>query len=888
MRRRKTLIRRFCAGLILALLVSCLLPNTVRQTEAASGIRIYNNNTKQTTIYTGKQVKYQSNTRTVSMEMPGIIIDNIALASYEELFQSELGLQCTYQSSSGRISISDGEHTISMQLGSKTATVDGKTLSMPVAPVKLRFVDYGIEKIYVPTRFISEHLGYSYVWVSTSATAKITKTLSLSLDGTSYYYNSALYRVRVEEELLDLGHLPAFSYHGVVLGRAKKIFETAGCSFSQSDTGLVISVGDLSFSMNFGSKTAYLNGKKLILAEAAYLAKNEEKNVSYAVVPLEAVAELLGFELSYTETEQVFSLHKTSKTGSAVLTESVGIVESSASSADVEKDSLLFQWESKVAFEPVLEEASACVHTISTEQTENTYAFLGLARYWKQFQTGAETFFFETDGQFSYVESEQDDTGAIRVSVHHAGTLNAGIVNVGLPLVNNYSISLDPDNTVDLKFQVNSKNLRYSLSLLDENRTLCVTVYPNFLTKVSGHRQKNSDVIVLYGVQKEDLSLIEDNGMLHLTLPTTTNCTEDQFYQNTESRYLQYCLINQMTEGTRITVLMNAGQKYYLYSDPEYVSVHFTDQETEETDQGILFSTDSDMTASLPDDRLVIPLPDGITPAQVSDQDNYLSSNFVLSIKGNHVSFFKNNPPSNPYAMITGSSVYYNSSTDTTNLSFDTKLICAYQYEFFNGYLIVNVARPNELYSKIVVLDAGHGGIDPGASRNKMKEKDLNYTILNQMAKAYFENSGIKVYYTRLSDVKIDLYKRADFASEVCADFFISLHMNANNSTSVKGTQVYYSTSNNRKNAAGLNSMALAKTLVNNLSAALGTKNRGISTADFVVVKYNSVPAVLIELGFMTNEAELKNLSDPVFQKKAAKTIYDTVVQLFDAYPTGR
>lgn len=870
-----------------ALLVFCLLPNA-GQAEAASGIRIYNSNTKQTAVYTGKQVKYQYNTRTVSMEMPGIIIDNIALASYEELFQSELGLTCTYQSSSGRISISDGEHTVSMKLGSKTATVDGKTFSMSVAPVKLKFVDYGIQKIYVPTRFVSEHLGYSYVWASASATAKITKTLSLALDGASYYYNNALYRVKVEEELLDLGHLPAFSYHGVVLGRAKKIFETAGCSFSQSDTGLVISVGDLSLSMNFGSKTAYLNGKKLILAEAAHLAKNEEKNVSYAVVPLEAVAELLGFTLSYTETEQMFFLHKTSKTGSAELAASVGVVEIPASSADAEKEALLFQWESKVAFEPVLEEASACIHTIATEQSENTYAFLGLARFWKQFQTGVETFLFETDGQFSYVESAQEDSGAILVSVHHAGTLNTGIVNVGLPLVNTYSITPEPDNIVNLKFQVNSKNLRYSLSLLEDNRTLCVTVYPNFMTRISGYQQKNSDAIVLYGVKEEDLSLIEDNGMLHLTLPTTTNCTEDQFYQNTGSRYLQYCLVNQMTEGTRITVLMNAGQKYYLYSDSEYVSVHFTDQENEETDQGILFSTDSDAAASLPDDRLVILLPDGTTPGQISDQDNYLSSNFVLSIKGNHVNFFKSNPPHNPYAMIIGSSVYYNSSTDTTHLSFDTKLVCAYQYEFRNGYLIVNVARPHELYSKIVVLDAGHGGIDPGASRNKIKEKDLNYTILNQMAKTYFEGSGIKVYYTRLSDVKIDLYKRADFASEVCADFFISLHMNANNSASVKGTQVYYSTSNNRKNAAGLNSSILAKKMVNNLSAALGTKNRGISTADFVVVKYNSVPAVLIELGFMTNEAELKNLSDPTFQKKAAKAIYDTVVQLFDAYPTGR
>jgi len=76
--------------------------------------------------------------------------------------------------------------------------------------------------------------------------------------------------------------------------------------------------------------------------------------------------------------------------------------------------------------------------------------------------------------------------------------------------------------------------------------------------------------------------------------------------------------------------------------------------------------------------------------------------------------------------------------------------------------------------------------------------------------------------------------------------------------------------------------------LVNNLSKSLGTKNLGIIDKGFVVVRDNSVPAVLIELAFLTNPDDLSLLTSSTSQKKAAKTIYDTVASLFEAYPTNR
>ena len=76
---------------------------------------------------------------------------------------------------------------------------------------------------YVPTRFVSENLGYNYLWVKSSSTAKITKTLTLLVGDAELAYNGTLYDVVYHNEPIDTTQMPSFSYHGVVLSRAKKV-----------------------------------------------------------------------------------------------------------------------------------------------------------------------------------------------------------------------------------------------------------------------------------------------------------------------------------------------------------------------------------------------------------------------------------------------------------------------------------------------------------------------------------------------------------------------------------------------------------------------------------------------------------------------------------------
>jgi len=399
----------------------------------------------------------------------------------------------------------------------------------------------------------------------------------------------------------------------------------------------------------------------------------------------------------------------------------------------------------------------------------------------------------------------------------------------------------------------------------------------NTLTKIIAYPEENYDVVDLYGVSVADMVSFFDNGMIIVEIKKCKNALGTRFYSDYETSHLNYSLLTDVNESTRLFFIAGPDDQWKIIDGDSCVKVIFYKDLFELTENRT-------QVTNYPDDKLIIPIEDNIVITDISDNDNYLEQNFEICINGNHLNFYNDNMLINPYYGVEKCEIRYDSLLDITFVKIFTKSICAYSYTLENGYLAITIGRPKEFFSKIIVLDAGHGGIDPGASKNSTKEKDLNFKILNTYTKDLFASSDVKVYFTRETDVKIDLYERAAFAVKVNADMFISLHMNANNSTSVKGTEVFYSSDNNNTSVSGFNSALLAKTLANNISTAINTKNRGATKSEFVVVKYNTVPAVLIELGYMTNASELEKLKNSEYQQKTAKAIYSTVITLFNDY----
>jgi len=226
----------------------------------------------------------------------------------------------------------------------------------------------------------------------------------------------------------------------------------------------------------------------------------------------------------------------------------------------------------------------------------------------------------------------------------------------------------------------------------------------------------------------------------------------------------------------------------------------------------------------------------------------------------------------------------------------------------------------NDLQDKfVVVLDAGHGGKDPGNLGNGYREKDIALKTVLAVGKELEKNPNIKVVYTRKTDVFIDLFVRGKIANKEKADLFVSIHCDSHTSqaygagTFVLGTHrnktnfevakkensVIFMEDDYEKNYAGFDpnspesvmsillsqeeyldqSIQLASLIQKSFTSKLNRKNRKVKQAGFIVLHQTVMPSVLIELGFLTNKKEGAYLNSKKGQQQMSTAIKDAIVE---------
>jgi N-acetylmuramoyl-L-alanine amidase len=207
------------------------------------------------------------------------------------------------------------------------------------------------------------------------------------------------------------------------------------------------------------------------------------------------------------------------------------------------------------------------------------------------------------------------------------------------------------------------------------------------------------------------------------------------------------------------------------------------------------------------------------------------------------------------------------------------------------GKNIANVYSSTLPYEKIIIIDAGHGGEDPGAvAENGLLEKDLNLQIAYEMGKA-LEEKGYIVVYTRTDDRLLykeeenikgirkisDLKNRCKIAERYQDSIFVSVHMNSFGSEKYSGLQVYYS----NKNA---NSRLLADAVQSRVIKDLQTSNTRATKPgkDMYILENINNTAILIECGFLTNKDELKKLSEKEYQKQLSFSIVCGIIEYIE------
>jgi N-acetylmuramoyl-L-alanine amidase len=199
-------------------------------------------------------------------------------------------------------------------------------------------------------------------------------------------------------------------------------------------------------------------------------------------------------------------------------------------------------------------------------------------------------------------------------------------------------------------------------------------------------------------------------------------------------------------------------------------------------------------------------------------------------------------------------------------------------------YYYIDLKKPKEVYDRILVIDAGHGGKDAGAlsEGDKYYEKNINLDILLQL-KELLDKENIKVYYTRTGDDKVYLKPRVQLANSVDCDFFISIHCNASEASWPKGTEVYYYDSE----VKGVKNKDLANLLLEELEMTTTLDKREVVKKqgdEIYILKKALVPAILIEVGYLTNNSDMSYLSKKKNREAVAQGIYNGIIKAYEAY----
>ncbi|MDP2939550.1 MAG: N-acetylmuramoyl-L-alanine amidase [Candidatus Omnitrophota bacterium] len=208
-----------------------------------------------------------------------------------------------------------------------------------------------------------------------------------------------------------------------------------------------------------------------------------------------------------------------------------------------------------------------------------------------------------------------------------------------------------------------------------------------------------------------------------------------------------------------------------------------------------------------------------------------------------------------------------------------------------------------------VVIDAGHGGKDPGAiGRYGLREKDITLDIVRRL-KDELEAQGIEVVMTRESDRFISLARRSKIANTSKADLFISIHVNSSRARRIQGFEIYClreftdSVINKLANSGDFDylfknlamnrssrtvreilldmiytqnrawALGLAQCISSSTARELSLKNRGIKSANFFVLKNTHIPAILIEIGFVSNAVEERYLKNSFYRRQLAESL---------------
>jgi len=418
----------------------------------------------------------------------------------------------------------------------------------------------------------------------------------------------------------------------------------------------------------------------------------------------------------------------------------------------------------------------------------------------------------------------------------------------------------------------------YSVVLSPDRKTLSIDFEMNVITDVTYTDDHSANYITITGQRTPtvNISNLTNPVRLVIDIPYTQISPKEIPVFN---RFISTVRAAQFEANTaRVVLDMEDRAKYSVTYSGNSAIIKIE----EPTYKNIWYDNDS-KTITLKKDNF-----SPINANSIIKTDLYSKGQYIFTLPGN-------------YTGIYGYGDYEINDANMRNISIETiggstqitanerKVFAAVVTEDSHNIYIV-FKNPKEVYKKIVVIDPGHGGSDPGTSGFGVEEKAYTLDIsmrLMELLNDTYENTGIKAYATRIDDTYMSRFDRAPYANEI-GDLFVSVHLNSAAPNQVPhGTETYYYPHDNDA-TIGITTQKTADIFQKHLLSMLGSEDRKVKKNNYTVLLETKIPSVLCEIGFLSNPDEAAKLKMPEYRQLSAQALYNSILETFSIYTPRR
>lgn len=402
----------------------------------------------------------------------------------------------------------------------------------------------------------------------------------------------------------------------------------------------------------------------------------------------------------------------------------------------------------------------------------------------------------------------------------------------------------------------------YEVKQSADKKNITISFGKTTVDKISAVHSQNKDIITIGGTGSfgASVAMTADHQKIIVTIP---NCQSD-LNDKINTADLQYVLDGKVDTSKGNVVEM-------VFSVEDLVQYSYR-EENQNLILEIYPTTLKNMRYDKNANVLYLDKKDKIDTGSVKMEDHYLDGYFDVTLPGDYESDYGYGTYDVKGTVV--ENIEVSTKGGSTTFRFKQNRISAYEVTDEGNSYAIRVKNPKEVYDKVLLLDAGHGGKDPGTSGNGMQEKNLTLTIAQKIEQE-LQGSGIKVYMTRDSDVYPENSTRAQTANDI-ADLMVSIHINSGPETA-NGTESLYQVHAN-DSSSRLTSKQLAEILQASMISGTGNTNRGVKLrTDLLILNRTTVPSAIVEVIFITNTGDALKISNPAYQDQVAQAIADGI-----------